>query len=893
MSPDASPDVCAKAPLSPRRRRLRWTLAIVCLATLTALVTGGLLYQRLRPKPYRPDERNADITSDLARDLPADAPTPKFADMTRAAGLEAFRTFTGARTSQLPEDMGPGVAWGDFNNDGHEDVFLVSAGGPLGVPAERLAPCELYENVGGGHFRKVEAFPETRIHGMGAAWGDYDGDGWLDLVVTGYNALLLFHNEGGTGRFVRDTRLPDTPGFWSSATWGDFDNDRSLDLYVCGYVKYLENDADREKVSMQISTAVPYTLNPASYAPGLSLLFRNRGDGSFTEVATQLGVTNPQGRGLGALWHDFDDDGWLDLYVANDVSDNVLYRNLAGRFEDISHAAYVADYRSAMGLAVGDWNRDGDDDLFIGHWVGQENALYDNLLADLNRPGGTGTNRTAAPAQGSGLPGASTATNKYALRFMDIADQKGLGQIALQYVSWGTEFVDFDGDGWLDLIVANGNTLERDGPAPKTLKPQEAFLFWNRRGDYFYNLAPLDPSLRQPHVSRGLAVADYDNDGAMDVLISFLGEGVQLLRNQMQTGNWLKVRLRSRNRLDAPLGFGDGSKVIARAGGAVLRRSVSSVSYLSQSSHTLHFGLGPARKVDALEVHWLAGTNQVFMDLDANATWELTEGEPLPKRFAARPPTGGSAPTAASVAAPQDARARVIEFWARQRAAMNAMKVLQDNAAAIPLFRAALALDPSHEDSRYYLGQCLASQGDMPGALEQLAELTRINPHSHRGFQQWGVIRALSATNDATLAAAEASLEKAHALNPEETGALLVLGEVALLRADAAKAEARLAAACRSNPKAVGGLFLRGYMAWKRGDQSQATRLLEDARQALGKDWQPSGTTSEGDVRKKQYVETTPLTRFWQGWDGKPDPGTAFARLADYLSRANARKTAP
>jgi tetratricopeptide (TPR) repeat protein len=181
----------------------------------------------------------------------------------------------------------------------------------------------------------------------------------------------------------------------------------------------------------------------------------------------------------------------------------------------------------------------------------------------------------------------------------------------------------------------------------------------------------------------------------------------------------------------------------------------------------------------------------------------------------------------------------------------------------------------------------------MPGALEQLAELTRINPHSHRGFQQWGVIRALSATNDATLAAAEASLEKAHALNPEETGALLVLGEVALLRADAAKAEARLAAACRSNPKAVGGLFLRGYMAWKRGDQSQATRLLEDARQALGKDWQPSGTTSEGDVRKKQYVETTPLTRFWQGWDGKPDPGTAFARLADYLSRANARKTAP
>jgi tetratricopeptide (TPR) repeat protein len=467
---------------------------------------------------------------------------------------------------------------------------------------------------------------------------------------------------------------------------------------------------------------------------------------------------------------------------------------------------------------------------------------------------------------------------------------KGLGQMALPFVGWGAEFVDFDADGWLDLVVANGNTLEFEGPIPRQLKPQEPFLLWNRRGETFYNLAPLCPPFTEQHVSRGLAVSDYDNDGDMDLLLVHLGEGVQLLRNDAPGGHWLKLRLRSRLANGAPRGFGDGAKVIVHAGGAALRRTVSSVSYLSQSSRTLHFGLGAAARADRVEVRWLGGGTNFFDALDAGASYEITEGDPVPKKIvaadvkrltASESHTEQSLPT---LAPGKPDKARLLEFWNKQRAAMSAMKIERDNARAVGLFREALALDPRHEDSRYYLGLCLASQGDTDGALAELAELQRLNPQSHRAWQQWGVVKALFARSDADLAAAETALLRAHAINPEETGALLVLGEVALLRGDRSLADQRLAAACHTNPRAVGGFFLRGYLAWKRGDAGAAGQLLEQTRKALGPDWQPKGATSEGDVKQKQHVETTPLTRFWQGWDGAADPARAFAALDARLS---------
>ncbi|MSU61078.1 MAG: tetratricopeptide repeat protein [Pedosphaera sp.] len=907
QSPSAS-----KTSLSPRRRRLRLTMAALSVVAVLSSSLGALIYFTSRPAQYRPDEQSADITSDLARNLPPETPKPRFTDVTRAAGLGEFRNFTGVRTGEMPEDIAPGLAWGDFDNDGDDDLFLVSAGGALNVPENQLQPCALFENLGDGTFRRVATFPDTRIHGNGAAWADYDGDGFLDLVVSGFNALLLFHNEaaeGGGRKFVCDLRFLNPPGFWTGVSWGDFDNDRAPDLYVCGYIDYVVTAEDRQKTSTQIGSMVPFTLNPASFKGGTNLLLHNNRDGTFTDVASALKVTNPEGRSLGALWHDFDEDGWLDLYVANDISDNVFFHNTGGKFEDISHPALVADYRSAMGLAVGDYNRDGDDDLFVSHWVAQENALYDNTWADFNYPRVAADVRRLTNEVRNATSGTrneqslvtSAATNKYPLRFMDIADQKGLGQIALPYVGWGTEFVDFDGDGWLDLVVANGSTLEEDGLPPKKLKPQDTLLFWNRRAEYFHNIAPLHAGLSEKHVSRGLAVADFDNDGDMDFIIADLGEGVRLFRNDMQTGHWLKIRLRSRNHLGKPVGFGDGSKVIAHFGGVALRRSVTGVSYLSQSSRTLHFGLGAATKVDRLEVRWHAGGTNFFESLDADASYDITEGEGAPRKlapargvhaasshsssstaeFAITPPES-STPKLPEGRAPND-KQRTLDFWSKQRAAMNAMKVEKDNAKAIPLFREALALNPAHEDSLYYLASCLAGQGDTDGALAQLAELKRLNSQSQRGFAQWGTLRALSATSSADLQAAEESLAHAHAINPEETGALLVLGEVALLRGGTKLADERLAAACRTNPKAVGGFFVRGYLAWKRGDDTGAKKFLEDTRAALGKEWQPKGATSEGDVKQKQHVEKTPLTQFWEGWDGTAEPGLAFVKLDRHL----------
>lgn len=852
--------------LSRRRKQVLITalVLIACAGSAAVLIINQ--HRSKQAETYRPGEENADITNLLARGLPKDAPTPAFVDVSADAGLADFRVFEGPRTSQLPEDMGSGAAWGDFDNDGDDDLFLVSAGAALGTPPAARPASRLYENLGSGRFQPVAEFPDTRILGMGAAWGDADGDGWLDLVVTGYNEIWLFRNR--QGRFEIDDRFPRPAGFWSGASWGDYDRDGDLDLYVCGYVQYREESTVSLRMSQQSGRAVPYTLNPSSYPPERNLLFRNNGHGSFEEVANSLDVDNPDGRSLSALWHDFDGDGWLDLYVANDVSDNVMYRNLSGRFEDVSHPAWVADHRGAMGLTAGDWNRDGDDDLFISHWVAQENALYDSLLADTVTAPGV---RPASTAGAAAPP----------VRFVDKADAVGLGQIALPMVGWGAEFADFDGDGWLDLAVANGSTIESAGAAPRLLIAQAPFLFWNRQGRHFHDLAPLSPPLSKPSVARGLAVADYDDDGDLDVLIVRRDLGPQLLRNDMQRGHWLKLKLR--NRIAGTRGVygqGLGARVIAHVGSAALRRAVSPASYLSQSSSTVHFGLGGADGVDRLEIAWPDGSTTTLGPLAADRTWEITQGEAAPRAVSATAQASSPGPSAGS---PPDDRARVRAFWARQREAMRVFKRGDDMPGAARLLREALAYDTSHEDTRYYLASALAATGDVDAALGELETLARANPNSHRALARWGTLRAQAARTPEDLAAAEASLLRARAVNPEETGALLALAEVSILRGDLQRARQRLEAACTTNPRASSGLFLLGYLHWKQGDAGKAAKYLERTRESLGKDWKPRGATAEGDVKRKAYEDATPLARFLQEWTGSREPAVAFAALDRHL----------
>lgn len=825
--------------------RLRWIILSLSAVALLVAATVVIMQLTQRPKTYIPGEEHAEITTKLARGIPNDAPTPLFKNVTEEVGLSGFRSFAGVRTSQLPEDMGGGAAWGDYDNDGDDDLFLVSNGGPLSATRLELAPSLLFENLG-GRFAQVEEFPDTRIIGMGAAWGDYNGDERLDLVVSGYNSLILYSNSAGT--FVRDDTFPEPLGYWAGVSWIDVDNDGDLDLYVCGYVQYREADKGPESASLQYGQMVPYNLNPSSYDPQKNLLYLNEGNGSFTEAAEILGISNPEGRSLNALWHDFNGDGRPDLYVANDISDNVFFLNRRAGFEDISHSSWVADYRGAMGLAVGDWDADGDDDLFVTHWIAQENALYDSVLD-------TSENLADPP------------------RFMDIADRVGLGQIALQYIGWGTQFADFDGDGWLDLVVANGSTFEIEERRER-LEPQKPFLFWNRLGEGYYNIAPLSEVLDQYHVGRGVALSDYDDDGDMDILMVHHGEGVQLLRNDMQTGNWIKLRLRGP-------GFGYGAVVVCRIGEAEFRRATSSPSYLSQSSMTIHIGLGTSESVDDMEVHWSGGKTDRYGSLQANSTWELRKGDSIPRRVVGSAPAPRS--TSANAPTSDEEKERIATFWEKQRAAMKAMKIERDLPKAVELFKAALALDPEHEDSLYYLGSCLYALGESERALETFGKLTSVNPKSHRGYKQWGVVRGLTAATLPELAMAEAALERAMEINPEETGALFILGEIDLLQREYDSAEKRLAWVTRTNPRSASGFFLRSFIAWNLGNGTRAGELLIKAREALGGERTPSGTTSEGDVQRQMHTDESLLSRFWDNWDGSAEHDVFFPPLKTYV----------
>lgn len=880
---------------SRRMRRVAWTISGLLALALIGAVVAWRIHKENEPEEYTPGEASKDITSVLERSstsvatpksepvnrvvpsrrleartidplvktgtsLPPGAPEPLLTDVTKTAGFGSFRQFQGPRSSQLPEDMGSGVAWGDFDNDGFDDLFVVSGGGSLDLAEPELAPSVLYRNLGDGRFEKVKGFPELRIRGMGAAWGDFDNDGRLDLAVTSYDRIYLFHNNGdGTFTDVsHKTVLDRYRGFWSGASWGDYNRDGYLDLYVCGYVKYKREEQNATASSTQFGLEVPFTLNPASFEPERNLLFRNNGNGTFTEVAKELGVDNPDGRSLSALWHDFDGDGWPDLYVANDISENKLYLNRHGKFVDAGRSAWVEEYRGSMGLAAGDFDRDGDDDLFISHWIAQGYALYQSLLSEQK-----------GMANGSEL------------HFTDVAANMGIGQPSLQKIGWGTSFVDIDSDGWPDLLVANGSTFEQKDTSPRKLEPMPSFLFWNAQGNFFYDLAAWNRSFSQPHVSRGLAVADYNNDGAMDVAIVDQAEGVRLLRNDIPQQNWAEFRLHNRvPPSGAALGFGDGATVIAWVGGVPLRRTVGSSSYLSQDSRRIHIGLGAATRIDRLEVRWLRERSETWMNLAANQIWDLMQGEPEAKPFVPHPANGSQAGTPAQLD-----KTTLVSFWEKQHAAMDAMKREHDYGKAAGLFREVLAMNPEHEDSHYYLANCLVELGDIPGAVAQLDELARINPQNHRAFQRKGELLAASASSRSQLEQARQALTAAIHLNSEETGTLVLLGEVSLAMRDLATAEQDFAHACQTNPRAANAWFLRGFIAWKQGHAREASADLSAAHNALGPDWKPSGSVLEGDVRHRMSSESGFLNVFEQQWDGSRDLARAYAPLDAYLRR--------
>ncbi len=771
------------SPGGPRRsRRETRLLQAVGIAVVGVVGAGIWMAYATRPPPaYVPGEQVEGLTDALGRDLPEDRPSLRFTDVTAEAGID-FRHFGGVRSSQIVEDMGSGAAWGDYDRDGFPDLYVVNIAGPVGPDGDLRetsdARAHLYRNRGDGTFEEVaeSAGVDLRAVGMGAAWADFDNDGWPDLVVSSHPDLHLFRNDraGGFEDVSAAAGLAGHRGFWSGVSWADYDRDGFLDLYVAGYVRYEPRGAG--DTSSQYDEEVPSSLNPSSFEPERNLLFHNLGDGTFRERAAEAGVDDPRGRGLSAAWLDFDADGWTDLYVANDVSDNALLRNLGdGTFQNVSHPSLVADYRGAMGIAVGDWDGDEDMDLFLTHWIAQENALYSNLLTQLAGPDGEPTST----------------------QFRDDADRFGLGQIALDYVGWATSFVDFDNDGRPDLFVVNGSTFQDDDD-PTRLIAMPDQIFWNAgvaRG-FFDISSAVGDYFASTYVGRGGAVADYDLDGDPDLFINNHGGPGVLLRNDGDHGAWLRVSVTGTDgNADA---LGARVKVFRRDGTTATKAVGSQASYLSQNEHTLHFGLGADSAVDSLVVAWPGGARQSVGEIPARAEVRVRED-------------GAVEVHPVVPALSEDERVR--RFWETYRAAGRA-RIEGRSEEALTGYRTTVLLDPGHADSWYYRGQLARELGLLDEAVEAFTTLIRVDATSARAHRELGWLH-LCTEQDAPRdpEAAQLHFQRAFEINREHTQASLDLAVAELATGRDGQAGERARQVLRTDPANPGARYLLAYLA--------------------------------------------------------------------------------
>jgi tetratricopeptide (TPR) repeat protein len=708
--------------------------------------------------------------------------------------------------------MGSGCAFADYDRDGDWDLFVADTAGPLTLSPEEMRKtpggCRLYRNDGGVFTDVTQEAGLGDLKGifMGAAWGDYDNDGYPDLVVTSYGEIHLFHNRGdGTFEDVsKKSGVGGRRGFWTGAVWGDADGDGLLDLYVCNYVDYRFDPKDAGKISGSGAAASPFTINPESYPPAPNLLFHNEGHGRFREMAAEAGVADPTGRSLSATFADFNDDGRPDLYVANDVSEGALFVNEGeGIFSDRGREAHVADYRGSMGIAVGDADGDGALDMFVTHWIAEANAFY--LNKRLKRPG-------------AGV-----------LDFEDAAERFGLGQISTDDIAWGTAFLDVDGDGWPDLVVANGSTFE-DPADTRKLLPMPMRLFWNREGKRFVDVAPLSGSeLIRPRVGRGLAIADVDGDLREEIAVVVHGGSLALLKAEGGPANH-RVAFRCEGTRSNRSAF--GTKLVVAAGGrAQLKEIGAGSSYLSQNAPEAIFGLGAQDRVERLTVRWPSGLTQVFTDLPADRAYRLVEGD------------GQAHPL-------EDRRARTLAFWDAHRRAREAAAAGR-TADAIAGYRKALSIDPRHEDSLYVLGNLCLEAGDRLAAKIAFESLLAVQPRSARGHGALGDLLADPASGALSdLREARSHYEQAGSLNAEETGWVVRLGEISLREREQRAAQQQFHKVLATNPRSFQALYLLGYLAWRRSDVQEARRLFDSAFQALGPQAAPA--PGEGDVRKTE-----------------------------------------
>jgi enediyne biosynthesis protein E4 len=553
-------------------------------AAQSGVSTGGV-YPAVRDSKSRPITAGGFV----------DGAPVVFINIAHAAGLDKFHHRSGGpEKATILEAPGSGVALLDYDNDGWLDIYLLNGSTFAALKGKEAPPrAMLLHNNHDGTFTDMteKAGVANERWGFGVAVGDYDNDGWPDIYVANYGKNRLYHNNhDGTFTDVAEKAGVELGGWSTGPTWGDYDHDGRLDLFVPGYVKF-----DPDHPPMEGKAGLPegacefrgmhVFCGPLTLPGESDHLFHNNGDGTFTDVSVKAGVSDPKGSyGLAAVFVDVDDDGWLDLAVANDSVPNFLYRNRHdGTFEDASYSSWFAfsgegRAQASMGIAVGDYNRDGKVDLYVTSFSDDYNTLYRN-------DGDSG--------------------------FTDVTLKAGLAEPTIPFLGWGTGFLDFDNDGLLDIFVANGHVYpavdRQDWGTTYAQRPQ---LFRNADGRRFEEVAPATGSgLAEVIRGRGAAFGDLFNDGRIDVVINNMDSTPSLLRNVVKNGNhWLEMKLVGTGKSPRD---GIGAKVYVTAGGVRQRADVySGGSYGSSSDPRVHFGLGGWTKVEKAEIDWPDGVKQ-------------------------------------------------------------------------------------------------------------------------------------------------------------------------------------------------------------------------------------------------------------------------------------------
>ncbi len=509
----------------------------------------------------------------------------------------------------IVESMSGGVALLDFDKDGLLDIYFVNSPTVETASNPKTARSELWRNRGDGTYIDVtdKAGVGYPGWGMGAVVADFDNDGWDDLYVTCYGPNRLYRNNGdGTFADVTEKAGVGDPRWSTGAAFADYDGDGWLDLFVANYVDVrLEALPAFGKGKFCEFRGIPVQCGPRGLSGSGDSLYRNKGDGTFEDVSKKAGVADPSGRfGMGVVWSDFDGDGRPDLFVANDAGPNFLYKNTGnGTFVDVALQAGTAlsedgKEQGSMGVAVGDYDHSGGWSIFVTNFADEYNAFYRH-------------------AKG--------------FQFTDVSFASQTAKASLPLVGWGTHFLDYDNDGWLDLLVVNGHVYPQVEKAGNAARYAQRKLLYhnNQNGSFTESTSTAGSALSAPSVSRGSAMGDLDNDGDLDVVINNLDGAPTVLRNDGgNRQNFLVLELEGRSGNRGAV----GAVVTVRAADLVQRgERRSGDSYLSHSDARLHFGLGTRTKADSVEVRWPNGPVQVFREVPANAFLRIVEGEQSPQ----------------------------------------------------------------------------------------------------------------------------------------------------------------------------------------------------------------------------------------------------------------------